>query len=163
MIVPIERTELAIGTEEPEVHSALAARPRRRERLEFALPTINVIFLLMLYFLVAGTLVQRSEMGVIPPQTSSFPKDRLPRPLLLISSAGAFSIDGQAVDEANLVSVARSVLADPKALTAMINILAPADMAAGPFLKVLGTFDAAHVPVRVVTLDKKGPGAAAAK
>ncbi len=132
MIVPIEHTELAIGTEEPEERSALAARPRRRERLEFALPTINVIFLLMLYFLVAGTLVQRSEMGVIPPQTSQFPKDRLPRPLLLISATGAYSIDGQAVDEASLVSVARAVLADPKALSAQINILAPADMAAAP-------------------------------
>jgi biopolymer transport protein ExbD len=163
VIVPLEPTELDLGTEEERPVSLLAPRPRRRERMEFALPTINVIFLLMLYFLVAGTLVQRSEMGVVPPQTSEFPKDRLPRPLLLISSTGAYSIDGRPVDEANLVSVARSVLADPKALTAMINILAPADMAAAPFLKVLSALDAARVPVRVVTLDKKTPGGAAAK
>ena len=134
--------------------SSLARRPRQRNRMEFALPTINVIFLLMLYFLLAGTLVQKSEMGVIPPQTSQFPKDRLPRPLLLIAADGAYSIDGLAVDETRLIETARSALAGPKALSAEINILAPAVMDAAPFLNVLAVLDAARVPVRVVTLDR---------
>lgn len=143
--------------------SALARPPRRRERLEFALPTINVIFLLMLYFLLAGTLVQRSEMGVLPPQTSQFPKDRLPRPLLLMSSAGDLSLDGLPVASGALVEAARSVLAGPRAPSGQINILAPADMAAGRFLEVLGELERARVPVRVVTLDKPPPGGSAGK
>jgi biopolymer transport protein ExbD len=143
------------GPPEDEPPSLLAARPKRRERLEFALPTINVIFLLMLYFLLAGTLVQRNEMGVVPPETSQFPKDRLPRPLLLISEAGGYSIDGLVVDAGDLVGAAKSALANPKALSTQLNILAPADMGAAQFLDVLSQFDAASVPVRVVTLDKK--------
>jgi biopolymer transport protein ExbD len=137
--------------------SPLARPVRRRERLEFALPTINVIFLLMLYFLLAGTLVQRSEMGVVPPQTSQFPKDRLPRPLLLIGNDGALSIDGVPVEAAHLVEAARQALAGPHAPSGDINILAPAEMRAGPFLDVLARLEAGQVPTRVVTLDKQPP------
>jgi biopolymer transport protein ExbD len=151
-----------IGSDERHTHDPLDTEyvpslpppiPRHR-KLDFALPTINVIFLLMLYFLLAGTIAHRNELQVVPPETSHFPVDRLPRPLLLISDDGSFALDGQPLKSTDLVSAARTALEADQIAAPELNILAPADMPATRFLSVLATFNAAGVPVRVVTLDK---------
>jgi biopolymer transport protein ExbD len=149
-----EPTLIGTSSAPPETESALSRPARRRERMEFALPTINVIFLLMLYFLIAGTLVQRDEMSVLPPETAEVATDRLPRPLLLISNDGAFILDGKAIPEAELVAAAATAVADPRITSHQLNILAPAEMAAGPFLDILSEFGAAEVPVRIVTVEQ---------
>lgn len=158
MIEPtvIESLEADEAEENP-----LAYRPKTRERMEFALPTINIIFLLMLYFLVAGTIIQKNEMSITPPETARVPTDRLPRPLLLIDGDGNLFLDGLKVDRSQLVPavVARvaSITGDAKHL----NILAPADMSAIPFLQVLTALDAANVPLKVVTVPEDQPGSGA--
>lgn len=131
----------------------LAPRIRRRERMEFALPTINVIFLLMLYFLVAGTIVQKDELGVVPPVTTEDALNRLPRPLLVVSNADTFTLDGELTPRATLVAAARAAIASPLAQTAQLNVLAPADMAAVPFLELLELLGVGGVPVRLVTVE----------
>lgn len=146
------------GAEEEE--NLLGWHPRRRERLEFALPTINIIFLLMLYFLVAGTIVQRDELSVAPPETTQVPTDRLPRPLLLITNTGEFVLDGVSLTQAQLVPAALAAVAADVAQGRPLNVLAPGGMAAGPFLEVLAGLAAANVPVKVVTVEKAEPGAA---
>lgn len=133
--------------------SLLAARVRRRERMEFALPTINVIFLLMLYFLVAGTIVQKDELSVTPPVTEEVATDRLPRPLLVISESGTFTLDGVPLARDQLVAAAAAAIADPLAQTPQLNVIAPAGMEAIPFLDLLALFGAGNVPVRVVTIE----------
>jgi biopolymer transport protein ExbD len=133
--------------------SLLAPRTRRRERMEFALPTINVIFLLMLYFLVAGTIVQKDELGVAPPVTMEDALDRLPRPLLVVTDATTFTLDGATVTREDLVAAAAAAIASPQALTPQLNVLAPADMAAMPFLAIIEALGAGGVPVRLVTVE----------
>ena len=150
-----EPTIIAGPIEEEAAASPLARRHQRRERLDFALPTINVIFLLMLYFLVAGTIVQKNELGVLPPETSRVPTDRLPRPLLAISNAGTMMLDGNPVSRDELIAEALRVTG-PDAPNHELNILAPAGMAAGPFLGILSGLAEAHVAVRVVTVEKDG-------
>jgi biopolymer transport protein ExbD len=141
-----------------EYSTMLAPRVRRRERMEFALPTINVIFLLMLYFLVAGTIVQKDELGVLPPVTAENATDRLPRPLLVMTDEGTFTLDGVPVERADLVAAAAAAIADPLAPTPQLNVLAPREMAAGPFLEVLAAFGAGGVPVRLVMVEpESGP------
>lgn len=138
--------------------SLLAPRIRRRERMEFALPTINVIFLLMLYFLIAGTIVQKDELSVAPPVTTEDALDRLPRPLLVISDADTFTLDGDALPRADLVAAAAAAIASPLAESPQLNVLAPADMAAIPFLELLELLGAGGIPVRLVTVEAEaGP------
>lgn len=132
-------------------------RPVRRERLEFALPTINVIFLLMLYFLVAGTIVQKDELSVAPPVSERTAQDRLPRPLLVISEEGDLALDGRPVDRAELPEAARQSLQDVVATSSMLNVLAPADMSAAPVLGIVAELSAAGIPVRLVTVDEAAP------
>lgn len=146
----------AVTHDAEEEENLVGWRPRRRERLEFALPTINIIFLLMLYFLVAGTIVQRDELSVLPPETTQVPTDRLPRPLLLISNSGEFVLDGVVLTRAELVPAVQTALSTAQGRP--LNLLAPAGMAAGPFLEVLAGFAAASVPVKVVTVEKAETG-----
>ena len=135
----------------------LAPRVKRRERVEFALPTINIIFLLMLYFLVAGTIVQKDELSFPPPTSSEAATERLPRPLLVVVDATSFTLDGVAVDRVSLVAAAAAAIADPLAETQQLNLLAPADMAATPFLEILAMLGAGGVPVRIVTVEEGAP------
>ena len=135
----------------------LAPRVKRRERMEFALPTINIIFLLMLYFLVAGTIVQKDELSFPPPVTAQAATERLPRPLLVVSDATSFTLDGIVIDREGLVAAATAAVTDPQAETQQLNILAPADMAAGPFLEILALLGAGGVPVRLVTVEEGAP------
>ena len=131
----------------------LAPRVKRRERMEFALPTINIIFLLMLYFLIAGTIVQKDELSVSPPVSTEVATDRLPRPLLVISETGTFTLDGIAVPRDELVPAAIAAITDPLAETPQLNILAPREMAASPFLDILAALGAGGVPVRLVMVE----------
>lgn len=158
MITETQDSTIISGPIEEEAEaSPLARRPRRRERLEFALPTINVIFLLMLYFLVAGTMVQKDELGVLPPETSKVPTDRLPRPLLSISNAGTMLLDGVPIERSDLAAAALAATG-PGAQAHQLNVLAPAGMAAAPFLEILSGLADAHVAVRVVTVEKGKDG-----
>lgn len=136
-----------------EYATMLAPRQKRRERMEFALPTINVIFLLMLYFLIAGTIVQKDELTVTPPVTMENATDRLPRPLLVITDASTFTLDGVPVARADLVTAAAAAIASPLASTPQLNVLAPREMAAGPFLEILAALGSAGVPLRLVTAE----------
>jgi biopolymer transport protein ExbD len=129
------------------------SRPKpQRERLEFALPTINIIFLLMLYFVVAGTIVQNDELSVTPPVTSETPTDRLPRPLLVVNDSGALMLDGRPLTRDELLAAAADAVS--RSQSQQLNVLAPAEMAAPPFLELINAFASANIPVRVVMIDK---------
>jgi biopolymer transport protein ExbD len=127
---------------------------RERPRMEFALPTINIVFLLMLYFLVAGTLAERDELSVVPPQTTPYPSERLPRPLLLVTDDGRLLLDGRTIAEDEVAASGREAL-DATGVSEL-NLLVPSTMSAAPFLGILSELDSAGVPVRLVTVERDG-------
>lgn len=128
----------------------LIAPPIRKTRAElnFALPTINIALLLVLFFLVAGTIVEEEELGISPPEVMERPDTRLPRPLLAMTNEGQLLLDGVPVTDAGLVEAA---LAAAEAAEGPLNILVPPDSAAGPLLGRLSRIGKAGVPVRLVT------------
>lgn len=127
---------------------------RERPRMEFALPTINIVFLLMLYFLVAGTLAERDELSVAPPETTPYPSERLPRPLLLVTDDGRLLLDGRTIAEDEVAASGREAL-DATGVSEL-NLLVPSTMSAAPFLGILSELDSAGVPVRLVTVERDG-------
>ena len=127
---------------------------RERPRMEFALPTINIVFLLMLYFLVAGTLAERDELSVVPPQTTPYPSERLPRPLLLVTDDGRLLLDGRTIAEDEVAASGREAI-DATGVSEL-NLLVPSTMSAAPFLGILSELDSAGVPVRLVTVERDG-------
>lgn len=133
----------------------LIAPPIRRTRaeLDFALPTINVALLLVLYFLVAGTIVEEVELGILPPVMMERPDTRLPRPLLAMTNEGQLLLDGVPITDAGLVEASRAAA---EAAAGPLNILAPPDSAAGSLLVRISKIGAAGIPVRLVTARPSG-------
>lgn len=60
------------------------------------------MLLLVLFFLVTGTIVETEEQSVALPETLDLPLDRLPRPLLLVDPAGPWTLDGAPVTAEDL-------------------------------------------------------------
>jgi biopolymer transport protein ExbD len=133
----------------------LIAPPIRKKRAElnFALPTINVALLLVLFFLVAGTIVEEEELGISPPEVMERPDTRLPRPLLAMTNEGQLLLDGVPITDAGLVEAA---LAAAEAAEGPLNILVPPDSAAGLLLGRISQIGKAGIPVRLVTARPSG-------
>ena len=102
--------------------------------LDFAVPAINIVFLLLLFFITNGSQVNRPELTVAPPTVERLPGDRLPRPLLAVSADGALHLDGDAVSEQEL----RERLSAPGTAAATLNILADRTMPARDLLALMG-------------------------
>ena len=81
--------------------------PPPRRRHDFTLTMINIVFLLLLFFLTTGSLTNREEAQSAIPVTRNLPLERLPRPLLLLQADGALFLDGVPVPENGIADAAR--------------------------------------------------------
>ena len=125
----------------------------RRPRADPAMPTINIVFLLLLFFLLAGTLTAPGESEIDPARIDATAGERLPRPLLAITEDGALSLDGRAIDRAQLAG-AVAELAVPKGDDRpTLYVLAASDLAASLLVQVLGEASAAGAATSLVVLN----------
>ncbi|MEQ1951986.1 biopolymer transporter ExbD [Mesorhizobium yinganensis] len=123
---------------------------------------INIVFLLLLFFLTTGSLINPEEKQSTIPFTRNLPLERLPRPLLLMESDGSLFLDGRAISRDALVEAARAAIEATGRTDTPLNLLAQRDMAAAGFLNVAETLRAAGIGLQVVTLrEPAGSGAAA--
>lgn len=127
--------------------SLIPPRPKRA-RPDFALPIINIVFLLLLFYLATGSLIKPAELETNAPLTETLPLELLPRPLLLAAADGSLLLDGVPVAVADLSETARRATASGGPL----NVLADRAMPGRDFLGLLARIDAAGIPVRIVSL-----------
>lgn len=116
----------------PRARLLLPPRPRRA--VDFSLAIVNIVLLLIFFFLISGTLVRRDELAVVPPETSDLPLDRLPRPLLLMAPEGEdWSLDGHGFAAADLGAALDSVFGGtaPPVLFVLAGAGLPADALMG--------------------------------
>ncbi len=123
-----------------------------RPRPGFSLATINIVFLLLLFFLVAGSIVQPGESGIDAPLSQRLPMEYLPRPLLVLDETGALHLDGKPVEPAGLLDAARQELGDGGRY---LNILAARDLPAQTLLDLVDLLSAGGIPARIVTVREK--------
>jgi len=120
--------------------------PRRRKEADFSLAIVNIVLLLVFFFLITGSLVQNGEARVNLAETSNLPLERLPRPLLLIDAQGAMALDGVVMQADEVAASLGATL--PEALYLLADHSLPADK-----LMALTTRpDLAGVSMRLVTL-----------
>ena len=124
--------------------SAKLAPTRPRHRPDFSLAIVNIVLLLVFFFLITGSLVQQGETTVDLAETSNLPLERLPRPLLLIDRDGAMALDG--------VAVAADAVAAEVAGADALYILADAKLPADKLMALTTRPDLAGVSMRLVTL-----------
>ncbi|MCO6382634.1 MAG: biopolymer transporter ExbD [Vannielia sp.] len=134
--------------------SKLAAQ-RHRRRPDFGLAQVNIVLLLVLFFLVVGTIVETDELAVDLAETQDLPLERLPRPLLLIAPEGGWSLDGAPMEEAAVVEALKAP--PPEGQPNAVYILAPRDMSADRLLRAMQVLLPAGRTVKLVTLKAGGP------
>lgn len=86
-------------------------RPRRREEPEINLtPLIDVVFLLLIFFMVSTTFLRESNLEVSLPEASGEPEAAAEQPLeLTINRQGSFFLDGKALVNAQMDTVRRAL------------------------------------------------------
>lgn len=129
-----------------EGRTALPRRPKRIG-LDFSLTTVNIVLLLIFFFLVSGSLVETEELSVDLAETTELPLDRLPRPLLLVDTGGRLLLDGQAVDTAGV----RAALPMD---TPRLHILADKDVRASDLVKLIQDPNLIGFELQLVTFRK---------
>ena len=75
-------------------------KPRRSVRKstdEQIMPLINIVFLLLSFFMIAGQLSNRSPFALMPPHSASTLADRPMDPTLFISETGELSLEGNMI------------------------------------------------------------------
>lgn len=87
-------------------------RPSEPIRPDVSLFIVNIVLLLILFFLATGSLVSTPDEGVRISETRDLPIDQLPKPVLIVEEDGRLTLDGEelAVDGLPQAMVGHSVL-----------------------------------------------------
>lgn len=121
-------------------------RRRQRKAPDFSLATINIVFLLLLFFVVAGTITAPKEAAIDLPTTVALPLERLPRPLLVIEPNGQLILDGSSTALDDIASTVRS------GPSQILHILVPAKANANVALAPILHLAAQGIETRLVTI-----------
>ena len=73
------------------------ARPRNDD--DSILPLINVVFLLLIFFMIAGHLTSADPFAIAPPQSESGADPDADRFLILVSRDGRLALNGEVMTE----------------------------------------------------------------
>lgn len=116
--------------------------PRPRNDDDRILPLINVVFLLMIFFMLAGRISALDPFQVEPPRSTSAGGNEHQETLVLVGADGQLALDGTAMDEAAFATaMAEWVEANPGGRVR---------------LKADGRTEATHVVAVMETLRKAG-------
>jgi biopolymer transport protein ExbD len=118
--------------------------------MDMSLAIINVVLLLIFYFLVTGQIVAENADDVDVARTTELPADQLPGPLLVINPDGTWLVDGTPVAP-EFFDLAIAALPEPLILYILISRDAPASTLLG----VVNRPELANAEIRLVTLDNQ--------
>ncbi|MFV0301286.1 MAG: ExbD/TolR family protein [Paracoccus sp. (in: a-proteobacteria)] len=126
--------------------------PRRRHTtIDVSLAIVNIVLLLIFFFLVTGQIsAERPSDNIDLPVSSNLPLDQLPRPLLMVTPGGEWLLDGAEVAP-DLLGVALDALPEPLTLHLLLDRGAPADL----LVAVLRNPALAQRSVQLVTLKER--------
>lgn len=124
-------------------------KPSKPIKLDVSLAIVNIVLLLILFFLATGQLLHPPKSDLDLAETTELPLDVLPSPILVVADDGSWELDGQPVAP-DLIDVAIASLPQPVTLHVLINRQAPATS----LLTVLNTPALQGLEMRLVTLRK---------
>lgn len=99
--------------------------PAKPIKLDVSLAIVNIVLLLILFFLATGQLLNPRTGTTDIAETSELPLDALPTPILIVGDDGTWTLDGTPVAPA-LIGTALAALPDANTLHLLINRDAPA-------------------------------------
>lgn len=122
-------------------------RPVKRIQLDVSLAIVNIVLLLIFFFLATGQLLNPPSQGVDLAKTSDLPLDQLPSPILVVDDDGEWALDGEPLAP-ELLGVAVEGFSGPFTLHILIDGEAPA----GSLLNIVNRPELASVNMKLVTL-----------
>ena len=122
-------------------------QPKKTIQLDVSLAIVNIVLLLIFFFLATGQLLNPPAGDVDIAETSELPLDQLPSPVLVVVADGSWELDGQPVAP-DLLEVALAPLERPLTLHILINREAPA----ASLITVMNRPELADAELRLVTL-----------
>lgn len=129
--------------------AAFLPSPKPRFRPDFSLATVNIVLLLLLYFLVAGDPAEVEERAITPPTVQDLPLEGLPRPLVSMQPGGGLALNG-VVTNRDALRERISSGEFPR-----VHLLAAQDHSARAVLNLSGVLSAAGAEVQMVTLRRE--------
>ncbi|MGF1553318.1 MAG: ExbD/TolR family protein [Paracoccaceae bacterium] len=81
----------------------LSRPPRRQDDEERVLPLVNIVFLLLIFFMLAGRLAPSDPFEVEPARSERAERAEERPSTLLVGTGGRLALDGAVVDEAALI------------------------------------------------------------
>lgn len=127
-------------------------RSAQRVKMDMSLSIINVVLLLIFFFLVTGRIVAENVTDVEIARTEDLPIEQLPGPLLYVRPDGAWEVDGAPVAP-EFLDLAIDALPKPLVLYILIDRNAPANA----LLDVVNRQELALAEIRLVTLQGQEP------
>lgn len=127
--------------------------PPRRDAEAGLVPLINVVFLLLVFFMLAGTLSPPEPLAVTPPRSAGGRGAEAGGLAVLVDARGWLAVEGQRVDPAGLAALAARRLAAEPDLA--VTVKADAALEARQLLTVLDALRSAGA-VRVSLLTAGG-------
>lgn len=125
-------------------------RPKKPVQLDVSLAIVNIVLLLIFFFLATGRLLNPVGPDLELSQTSELPLDQLPSPILVINADGTWDLNGNEVAP-DLLDVALQNLPQPVVLHLLINRQAPANS----LIQVINRPELVDTEIRLVTLHRR--------
>lgn len=124
----------------------LIPRTHARPTPDTSLAIINIVLLLIFFFLLTGRLASAPGIPVQLSETAELPIAALPRPLLVWESEDALSLDGDAIAAEDL----RTALSD----ATQLHILIDRAESARVLIDLLAKPEFAHLSISLVTIHR---------
>lgn len=120
-----------------------------RHGVDTSLAIVNIVLLLIFFFLATGSLMNSPNFGVALAETSELPIDLLPQPILILE-AGGYALNGEAIEPDAL---AAALIDDP-----VLHVLVDRDAPATALLELMAREDLFATEIRLVTLHLSNVG-----
>ncbi len=125
-------------------------RDHEKSELDVSLAIVNIVLLLIFFFLATGRLLNPVGPEVDLSETTELPLDQLPSPILVVDEDGMWQLDGEDVAR-DLLGVALDNLEQPVTLHLLMDRNAPANA----MINVLNLPELAEREVKLVTLHRR--------
>ncbi len=126
------------------------ARTRAPIHMDVSLAIVNIVLLLIFFFLATGRLLNPAGANLELSETSELPLDQLPEPILVVNKDGSWALNGADIVPENL-DLALADMPQPVVLYLLINRTAPANT----LLAVINRPELQDTEVRLVTLHRR--------
>ena len=118
--------------------------PHTPKAIDSSLAIVNIVLLLIFFFLATGSLIASDSVEIDLPETTQLPLDLLPKPLLTVDEDASMALDG--------VPLEPGMLAEALIDFPTLHVLADRELGAGVLLDLLAAEELVAVSVKLVTL-----------